>query len=87
MSEPIKLYNTKTGEELIMAAPTTAREMVASGEWTRQAPALVEIEDPEASAFVEPEEPTGGEYTKPANTEKKPTMAKMKPAKASGVTA
>jgi hypothetical protein len=89
MSEPIKLYNVKTGEELIMAAPTTAKEMVASGEWTREAPALVEIETPEALVVIEPEaaeeQPTGGEYTKPPEAVKKPAAAKLKPAKASGV--
>lgn len=83
MSEPIKLYNVATGEELIMAAPTTAREMVASGEWTRQAPeVVVEEPTPPPVVVVEVEQPAGGEYSKPKGAEKKPTMAKLKPAKA-----
>lgn len=39
MSEPIKLYHTTTGEELIMYAPTTAAEMVSTGEFTYSPPA------------------------------------------------
>lgn len=71
-----------------MSAPTTAREMVASGEWTREAPALVEIEEPAALVVTEPEaeeQPTGGEYTQSPMAEKQPAAAKLKPAKASGV--
>lgn len=33
MSEPIKLYHTTTGKELILYAPTTAAGMVSSGEY------------------------------------------------------
>ena len=39
MSEPIKLYHTTTGEELIMYAPTTAAEMVSTGEFNYSPPA------------------------------------------------
>ncbi len=34
MSQPIHIYSTTTGEHLVMAAPTTALEMVQSGEWS-----------------------------------------------------
>lgn len=34
MSQPIHIYSTTTGEHLVMAAPTTAEEMVQSGEWS-----------------------------------------------------
>lgn len=48
MSEPIKLYHTTTGEELIMYAPTTAAEMVSTGEFTYSPkPALTPSPPPE----------------------------------------
>lgn len=39
MSEPIKLYNVTSGEEMIVHSPAWAHELVASGAWVNTPPA------------------------------------------------
>lgn len=48
MSEPITLYNTQTGEELICYAPNWAKELVASGKYSEE-PVKAKEEPPEYS--------------------------------------
>lgn len=57
MSQPITLYNTQTGDELIMYAPTTAAEMVSSGEYSYAPVPLKPSQSPGApdAAATEPE--------------------------------